>query len=419
MINKIKDFLKKRSKAQIFIFGLIVGLIIMGTSVYAVIYYQSSEVSYNNSSSGSSATNVQGALDDLYNKCNSTGKFVVNYVNTSGTVITRYNYSYEPGMTWNQFISSTYNDGTVFQESGSNPNVYLRVSGVYKGYIRAANAESSPEIPSSTTIQPQLYYANDDWCCFDPGTLITIDYEGHTKRIKDIEVGDKIVVENVKTKERKITTVVKDASEHPKTLDITEITLENGTKLKFNSYHPVYTIDGYKSVTNYNDYPTLEKGDFVVDSNSNKIKIAEINRYMEKTPVMTYNLLIKGIKEDFLEEEWSYFANGVLVHTGIAEYSDEDEWRNNARVRCTKQDLYKDFDYDKATDKEVIEFLVDLYFRDADAEKEYIKYYINADQYFRYTEFAREVKDKIKNTDTSKLNKYSKYNKKEFVESNQ
>ena len=48
------------------------------------------------------------------------------------------------------------------------------------------------------------------------------------------------------------------------------------------------------------------------------------------------------------------------------------------------------------TDEEIIDFLIELYKQDPQAEKEYIKYYINAKQYFRYTEFAKQVKQKIK-----------------------
>ncbi len=49
------------------IVGIVLGLIFAGTGVYAAILYQSSDVSYDNSNSGLSSTNVQAALDELYN----------------------------------------------------------------------------------------------------------------------------------------------------------------------------------------------------------------------------------------------------------------------------------------------------------------------------------------------------------------
>ena len=46
--------------------GIVLGLVLAGTGVYAAIMYQSSEVGYDNSNSGLSSTNVQAALDELY-----------------------------------------------------------------------------------------------------------------------------------------------------------------------------------------------------------------------------------------------------------------------------------------------------------------------------------------------------------------
>ena len=42
----------------------------MGTiSVYAVTYFPSKDTTYDNSNSGLESTNVQGAIDELYNTC--------------------------------------------------------------------------------------------------------------------------------------------------------------------------------------------------------------------------------------------------------------------------------------------------------------------------------------------------------------
>ena len=368
-------------------------------------------VSYDPSSSGLTSTDLQAAIDEA-----SLINFTILYKPESGISIA-YNYSVASGTTWDQFrLNTSSHPDAVLYDGESGIEFKPSTSGTAtEGVIRTSTVTTSlndPNIVQPThLIHPQVYYVkNGDYCCFDPDTLIVIDFEGHTKKIKDFEVGDSILVENVKTKEKLITTVVKDASEHPITYDMTELTLENGTKLKFNSYHPIYTTEGYKSVTNYNDYETLEEGDFVVDFNGETIKIVKIYNYVEKIPIMTYNLLIKGINEDFLEEEYAYLANGILVHTGIAKYDDEDEWRTKHRNRCKYQKLYKDFDYDKATDEEIIDFLVELYFKNKDAEKEYIKYYINAEQYFRYTEFAIKFKKEVKQIEESNslpLNRYS------------
>ena len=49
-----------------FILGTIFGLIISSSIVYAITLYQAKEVAYDNTNSGSSSTDVQSALDELY-----------------------------------------------------------------------------------------------------------------------------------------------------------------------------------------------------------------------------------------------------------------------------------------------------------------------------------------------------------------
>ena len=49
-----------------FLLGIMIGIIVSGTCVYAATLYEATEVAYDNSSSGSSSVNVQQALDDLY-----------------------------------------------------------------------------------------------------------------------------------------------------------------------------------------------------------------------------------------------------------------------------------------------------------------------------------------------------------------
>lgn len=76
MRNKFKKVLKNR----IFIFVL--GGLIFGTvGVCAATYFASSDVTYDNRESGLSSTNVQGAIDELYNTCQSSSSVVLgNYI---------------------------------------------------------------------------------------------------------------------------------------------------------------------------------------------------------------------------------------------------------------------------------------------------------------------------------------------------
>ena len=54
----------------IFILGLIIGMMLSSICVYAATLYEATEVAYDNSSSGTSNTDVQSALDELYGKAN-------------------------------------------------------------------------------------------------------------------------------------------------------------------------------------------------------------------------------------------------------------------------------------------------------------------------------------------------------------
>ena len=64
----MKEKLKKILKNRIFIFVL-GGLIFSSVSVYAITYFPSNQVTYDNKASGLKATQVQGAIDELYNTC--------------------------------------------------------------------------------------------------------------------------------------------------------------------------------------------------------------------------------------------------------------------------------------------------------------------------------------------------------------
>ncbi len=61
---KIKEFIKS------YAIGLIVGIVVSGTiSVIAATYFPTNDVTYDNTESGLSSTNVQGAIDELYGVC--------------------------------------------------------------------------------------------------------------------------------------------------------------------------------------------------------------------------------------------------------------------------------------------------------------------------------------------------------------
>ena len=64
----MKEKIKKILNSKIFVF-LLGGVLLSTVSVYAVTYFPSNQVTYDNSSSKLNSTNVQGAIDELYNEC--------------------------------------------------------------------------------------------------------------------------------------------------------------------------------------------------------------------------------------------------------------------------------------------------------------------------------------------------------------
>ena len=63
-MKKFKEFSKK------YLIGFILGLIVCGSvSAIAMTYFPSNQTTYDNSTSGMQATDVQGAIDELYNVC--------------------------------------------------------------------------------------------------------------------------------------------------------------------------------------------------------------------------------------------------------------------------------------------------------------------------------------------------------------
>ena len=64
-MKKISKFIKTNFKG--IITGTIIGILLCGTiSVIAATYFPSTDVTYDNTESGLSSTDVQGAIDELY-----------------------------------------------------------------------------------------------------------------------------------------------------------------------------------------------------------------------------------------------------------------------------------------------------------------------------------------------------------------
>ena len=115
------------------IIGFITGMIVCGTvSVIAATYFPSNQVTYENGSSGMQATDVQGAIDELYKTC--TAKPALDVIEDLVSTNT------------NELYKDEHGDIRYY---GANPNNYVsfnnelwRIIGVIDGKIKIIRNES-------------------------------------------------------------------------------------------------------------------------------------------------------------------------------------------------------------------------------------------------------------------------------------
>ena len=125
-MKKISKFIKSNYK---FLIGVIVGLLLSGTGVYAANTIYSKNVIYDNSNSGLSATNVQDALDETYSKCipPTAADDIINLYN-DGSSINTVNIG---GSTSNPQVKLNATQGIMLDNNGdyryygANPNNYV------------------------------------------------------------------------------------------------------------------------------------------------------------------------------------------------------------------------------------------------------------------------------------------------------
>ena len=144
-MKKISKFIKSNYK---FLIGVIVGLLLSGTGVYAANTIYSKNVTYDNSNSGLSATNVQDALDETYIKCFppvlATKKIIDLY--NDGSSINTVNIG---GSTSNPQVKLNSTQGIMLDNNGdyryygANPNNYVTFNGETWRIIGAFNNEDN------------------------------------------------------------------------------------------------------------------------------------------------------------------------------------------------------------------------------------------------------------------------------------
>lgn len=137
--------------------------------------------------------------------------------------------------------------------------------------------------------------------------------DNSTKPIEQVSSGDIVMSYNIFT-EQFYPVVVQKLIVNPNTTHMALVSLDDGTQLEMNAYHPIYTKDGFHSLTNHEGYDTLVIGDEVRCFDGYH-KIIDIIETHLNEPIITYNLAIKDLTENIDDDTYDTFiVNNCVVH---------------------------------------------------------------------------------------------------------
>lgn len=217
--------------------------------------------------------------------------------------------SYQSSVT-NYVLCNSYI--TIYFDKYSDGNETLSLSAPQPLDVNAIDSGYFYEIFVPYNAEDTDIYINWEDCCFIAGTQIKTSLDGDSVSIETIKSGDSVVSYDVTTKENYIATV-KKLIINRNTTDIAEVYFDNESMLTMNAYHPIYTKDGFHSITKHNNYGELIVGD-VVRTIDGWTTVTKINRYKSE-PIITYNLDVVDIGEEIDNEiNDTYYANGIVVH---------------------------------------------------------------------------------------------------------
>lgn len=199
-MKKVKN-LFKNSKTK-FILGLILGIILTGGGVYAATIGNSKDVYYDNATSNLSSTNVQDALDELYDKINNK---LTTYALGTPTINSPVDF---------QEVIASSGSNVFVKKQGSqlsvclyyNNRLFCMKNGTENWETNKAMLNTttfpgttcpSPTSSSSASCYDDSFeceaYTNGDVYCYDPhaGLFCGVRADGRVECNKDGESGDK------------------------------------------------------------------------------------------------------------------------------------------------------------------------------------------------------------------------------------
>ena len=206
----------------------------------------------------------------------------------------------EKGMTWEEWIDSAYN--TIGAFNAGNMVVVPNKSGAI-----SLTGEEALDIKAeiNSNFNYKIWGLAE---CVYPDSKILIDADGKTTLAKEIKENDNIAYYDFNENVVKIGKVSK-VYVHKEATNFVKYTFEDGSYLQATDYHPIYTKEGWKSLTNRNGYEKPEEGDLVKTEKGWK-KLINIEEYTGKEDCYDFEIVSEsGIKVD------NYFANGTLVQS--------------------------------------------------------------------------------------------------------
>lgn len=204
----------------------------------------------------------------------------------------------EYGMTYQDWINSSY-DSTDF--SIIDERLYYQQLQKLS-YLNDQGYPKDTYVKSSDFIVPGVTLAYT--CCFIAGSQILISLDGKTKNIETLKDGDPIVIYNESEKKFEMSVIDKLIIK-PNVTDQAQVILEDGTFVTMNAYHPLLTVEGYHSITNYKELPTLTENDILITTKGQK-KIKQIIR-TKISPTTMYNLSV-------MSEHHNFIVNSIVAH---------------------------------------------------------------------------------------------------------
>lgn len=205
-------------------------------------------------------------------------------------------------------LSSASVQSVLLASSTSSNNLSDAIVGSY--YVKYRKDGSSDSYDDHFKFKIRIV-ENTVGCCFDAGSQILLA-NGTTKNIEDIVKDDIVMSLNEATKEFEPkpvkSLIIKENSD-----DLVFVHLSNGTKIGMRAYHPLLTVDGWKSlrpdfdevIKEVGNVELLKIGDILVGYDEN-LEIIDIESRPYVENYTTYNLDV--------EDNDNYVVDGIVAH---------------------------------------------------------------------------------------------------------